>query len=128
MNLPLSERRQIENEMIFRRANERISDELDDLNELHTKNNNPEMIRDGELLLHFMCECSDENCKARILIKLSAYKKIHENRNAFIVKHEHQVNEIEKIVTKEDNYIVVEKNNTVAEPNDNLNKTSVENT
>ena len=127
MDMPLSERRQIENEMIFRRGNEVAGDKLDKVDENHLKDGNPELIRDDDLLLHFRCECSDEDCEARIPIKLSIYKEIHENRSAFIIKIKHQVEAIEKVIMTEDAYSVVLKNNTTAEPNDTLKKTSIDN-
>lgn len=127
MDMPLSERRQIENEMIFRRVNETVGDKLDSLDAMHIEDDNPELIWDDAILLSFKCECSDEDCNKRIPIKLSVYKKIHENRDAFIIKLKHQVNEIEKVILTEDNYSVVEKNNSTAEPNDTLNKTSIDN-
>ncbi len=126
--MPISERRQIENGMIFRRANEKVGDDLDDLDAMHIADDNPELIRDGDLLLHFKCECSDEDCDARIPIKLSVYQKIHKNRDAFIIKLKHQVREIEKVILTQDNYSVVEKNNSTAEPGDTLNTTSIRNT
>jgi len=127
MDIPLTERRQIENEMIFRRANESVGDKLDELDASHIEDNNPELIRNDDLVLHFKCECSDEDCDARIPIKLSVYQKIHENRDAFIIKLKHQVKEIEKIIISEDTYSVVEKNNSIAEPKKGLNKTSIDN-
>jgi hypothetical protein len=127
MNMPLSERRQIENEMIFRRANEKIGDGLDELDAMHIEDDNPQLIRSDDLLLHFKCECSDEDCDVRIPIKLSVYQKIHENRDAFIIKAKHQVNEIEKVIRTENNYSVVEKNNSTSEPGDTLNTTSINN-
>jgi hypothetical protein len=127
MDMPLSERRQIENEMIFRRANEKVGDGLDSLDAMHIADDNPELIRDDDILLHFKCECSDEDCDARIPIKLSAYQKIHENRDAFIIKLKHQVNAIEKIIFTSDNYSVVEKNNSTTEPGDTLNATPINN-
>lgn len=127
MDIPLSERRQIENEMIFRRVNEKVGDGLDELDAMHIEDDNPQLIRDDEMLLHFKCECSDENCDARIPIILSVYRKIHENRDSFIIKLKHQVEAIEKVIATEDNYSVVEKNNSTAEPNDTLNDTSIDN-
>lgn len=127
MDLPVSERRQIENEMIFRRVNEKVGDELDSLDAMHIDDNNLNQLWNDAILLNFKCECSDENCDKRIPIKLSDYKKIHENRDAFIIKLNHQVKEIEKVIQKEDNYSVVEKNNSIDEPGDHLNKTSVDN-
>lgn len=127
MDLPLSERRQIENEMIFRRANEVVGDGLDEVDANHRDDGNPELVRNEDVLLHFKCECSDENCETRIPIKLSVYQTIHENRDAFIIKLKHQVNAIEKVIITEDDYSVVEKNNSTPEPGDTLNKTSIDN-
>ncbi len=127
MSIPISERRQIENEMIFRRVNEKVGDNLDALDAMHIEDNDIHLIRSDDLLLHFKCECSDEDCDARIPIKLSDYRKIHENRDAFIIKLKHQVNEIEKVIRTEDIYSVVEKNNSTSEPGDTLNATSINN-
>jgi hypothetical protein len=128
MDMPISERRQIENEMIFRRINEKVGDDLGGLDAMHIEDDDLHLIWDDTILLNFKCECSDEDCSQRIPIKLSAYNKIHENRDAFIIKLKHQVKEIEKVILTEDNYSIVEKNNSTAEPNDTLNKTSVDNT
>lgn len=125
--MPLSERRQIENEMIFRRANEVIGDKLDEVDANHRDDGNPELVRNEDLLLRFKCECSDEDCDARIPIKLSVYQTIHENRDAFIIKLKHQVKAIEKVILTEDDYSVVEKNNSTAEPGKALNVTSIDN-
>lgn len=127
MDIPLAERRQIENEMIFRRANENVGDALDEVDAAHIEEGYPEFIRTTDPLLHFKCECSDEDCDARLPMKLSVYQEIHENRDAFVIKHKHQVKEIEKVITTEDDYSVVEKNNSIAEPGNNLNKTATDN-
>jgi hypothetical protein len=107
MDMPLSERRQIENEMIFRRANEVVSDGLDQIDANNREDGNPELVRNDDVVLHFKCECSDENCDARIPMKLSVYQKIHENRDAFIIKLKHQVKDIEKVIHTENGYSVV---------------------
>ena len=125
--MPISERRQIENEMIFRRANEKIGDGLDEIDAMHIEDGNPELIRLGEIVLEFKCECSDENCAERIPIKLSDYQKIHEDRDSFIIKLGHQVKAIEVIVTTGSDYSVVKKNNSTPEPSDILNKTAINN-
>jgi len=128
MDLPITERKQIENEMIFRRLNEKVGKDIDDLDAMHVKEDNRHLMWDDTILLNFRCECSDENCNKRIPIRLSVYKKIHENRSAFIVKLKHQVGSIEKVILTEDNYCVVQKNNTTSEPGDTLNITTVDNT
>lgn len=127
MEMSLSERRQIENEMIFRRSNEKVVDELDELDAQLIEDDYPELIRTDDIRLHFLCECSDENCVERIPIKTSAYLELHKNRKAFILKHNHQVDEIETVILSGDNYIVVEKNKLTPEPDDNLNTTEVDN-
>ncbi len=125
--MPLSERRQIENEMIFRRRNEKVGDVLEELNAQHIEDDTLELISTDDIVLHFKCECSDENCDERIPIKLSVYQTIHENRNAFIIKHNHQVKEIEKVILTEADYNVVEKNKSTSEPGNALNTTSIDN-
>ena len=127
MGISKAERHQIENEMIFRRANELIGTQLDELDALHVEDGNPHLVRKDDILLRFKCECSDENCDARIPIQLSIYQKIHENRDAFIVKLKHQVNDIEQVILTEADFSVVEKNNSTPEPSDTLNTTSIDN-
>lgn len=127
MKLSLAERRQIENEMIFRRFNEKVGDDLGALDAMHIEDGNIHLLRDDLLMLRFKCECSDENCDARIALELSKYQKIHEDRDAFIVKTDHQVDPIEKVIQKEETYNVVRKNNSTAEPNDTLNETTINN-
>jgi hypothetical protein len=127
MGIPVSERRQIENEMIFRRINEKVGSDLDEIDRQHIAEGNPNLVHDDDLLLHFKCECSDENCDARIEMRLSVYRKIHENRNAFIIKLKHDVKPIEKVILTESNYCVVQKNNSTPEPGDTLNKTTINN-
>ena len=127
MDLPIGEQRQIENEMIFRRANEKVGDDLDELDSFHVEDGDPHLVRDADLLLQFKCECSDENCSARIPLKLSTYQKIHLDRDSFIVKLKHQVEAIEKIILTEAGYSVVKKNNSTVEPGPDLNVTTINN-
>lgn len=127
MDMPLHERRQIENEMIFRRLNEKIGDQLEALDSQLIEHNHPEFIQDKNMVMHFRCECSDENCNARIPIQLGEYQAIHEDRSAFIIKHDHQVEAIEEIIQRKDTYSVVKKHNSTAEPDGTLNRTSIDN-
>ena len=127
MRISAVERKQIENEMIFRRINEKLGSDLDNLDKIHRENGDYDLMHDDLVLLHFKCECSDENCTVRIPLKLSKYREIHFDRNAFIVKVNHQVDKIEKVIQKEDGYNVVLKNNSTPEPGDTLNKTRIDN-
>jgi hypothetical protein len=127
MNISKAERHQIENEMIFRRMNEKVGDDLNALDAMHIEDNNPQLISDEDILLLFKCECSDENCSARIPLKLSQYRDIHINRDTFIVKKDHQVDPIEKVIKEEAEFNVVQKNNSTPEPNNTLNDTNINN-
>lgn len=127
MGISHEERRQIENEMIFRRFNEKFGDDLDALDTLHNQDGHFDLIRDVNLELQFKCECSDENCTVRIALPLTKYQKIHKDRSTFIVKPNHQVKEIEKVLKKTATYSIVKKNNTTDEPSDTLNITTVNN-
>ncbi len=116
MILPIEERKQIENEMLFRRVNEKVLTDLDDLDAQHIAEGNHELVSDTELLLNFKCECSDEKCDIRIPMKLKQYRKLHVNRSTFIIKPNHEVKPIEKVIKVSKNYCVVRKNNITAEP------------
>jgi len=127
MKLPTEERKQIENEMIFRRLNEKVGIGLDELDAMHVKDGNHHLVRNKDIKLEFKCECSDETCEARIPVKLSVYRKIHEDRDTFIVKLNHQISAIEEVLTSEDGYSIVKKHNSTPEPSDKLNKTNIRN-
>jgi hypothetical protein len=122
-----AEQRQIENEMIFRRLNEKVGTDLDKLDAMHLEDGSLNLLHDDNVLLRFKCECSDENCDVRIPLRLSIYRKIHVDRNTFIVKTDHQVDLIEKVIIKEDGYNVVKKNNSTPEPDDLLKVTNIDN-
>ena len=127
MSISAAERKQIENEMIFRRINEKVGSDLDMLDKMHSDDGDHHLMHDDLMPLQFKCECSDENCTVRIPLKLSTYRQIHFDRNAFIVKVNHQVDKIEKVIQKEDGYNIVKKNHSTPEPGDTLNKTKIDN-
>jgi hypothetical protein len=114
--LPTEERKQIENEMLFRRANEKIGTDLDIVDANHIADGNPQLVRNDDLLLHFKCECSDEKCQVRVMLELSKYRLIHLDRSAFIIRPGHEVRPIEKVVQTNLTYSIVRKNNVTAEP------------
>lgn len=127
MGITHAERRQIENEMIFRRINEKVGDDLGALDAMHIEDGNIHLIRDADLLLRFKCECSDENCTVRIPMQLSEYQEVHTDRDTFVVLPEHQVDPIEKVLKETPDYSVVKKNNSTPEPDGELNQTSIDN-
>jgi hypothetical protein len=127
MNISNAERRQIENEMIFRRTNEKVVDGLAALDAMHVEDGHSDLVGDEDLLLRFRCECSDENCMERISMLLSEYKKIHTDRKSFVVLPNHQVDAIEEVIRVSPTYSVVRKDTTVPEPDGGLHKTDIDN-
>ena len=127
MSISHAERRQIENEMIFRRHNEKVADDLGTLDAMHVEDGNIDLVSDTDLTLSYKCECSDEDCEERISMELAEYQKIHTDRDTFIVMPDHQVDPIEKILRKTPGYSVVKKNNSTPEPSGGLNETPVNN-
>lgn len=129
MKLPIEEHKQIENEMLFRRVNEKVGFDLDEIDALHIADGNPHLVRTEDLLLNFKCECSDENCDIRVPVKLSVYREIHTDRSAFIIKLHHEVKPIEKVIKTTKTYSVVRKNNVTPEPRTNalFNDTNIDN-
>lgn len=127
MSISEAEKRQIENEMIFRRMNEKVGNDLDALDAQHIKEGNISLVRDKDLLLQFKCECSDETCSTRIPMLLSEYQEIHLERSTFVVRPDHEVDPIEKVIKKTPNYNIVRKNNSTAEPLGDLNITNIRN-
>lgn len=127
MPIGTAERHQIENEMIFRRMNEKVGDDLGALDAMYIEDNDIALIRDADLVIHFKCECSDENCQIRLPLDLEEYQTIHTDRSTFIVMPGHQVDSIETIVIKDPKYHVVKKNNATPEPGKELNDTVIDN-
>lgn len=128
MNGSASAYRMTENEVIFRQHNERVQKGLEKLFN-DTKNEDRDLLGDtNDIPLHFMCECSDENCQKRIIMKPSKYKKLHKTSSHFIILPGHGVASIERIVHEEPDYMVVEKYLTPPKKAKRLNKTDVDNT
>lgn len=109
MGQSLSEKRQAENQVVFRHTNERIQKELADLRKRAEFEGHSSILPAKEMPIHFFCECSDENCHERIILKPSKYKELHQNSSQFVLKPGHNVASIERIVKRTKKYIVVEK-------------------
>ena len=58
----------------------------------------------------FLCECADETCSETIFLSLNEYGRIHTDEGRFFVIPGHEVTEIETVVERHANYLIVEKN------------------
>ena len=131
MSTSPSERRLAENEAVFREYNERIIKGFDELKKLAEEDGQQSFlaqVAQDDRPLYFYCECSDENCIKRVLMKPSDYDKIHKDRDTFVMVPGHETSDIERIVKKADSYYVVEKFEEPSVPKNGLNQTEVDNT
>lgn len=94
----LSERRLVENEVIFRDVNKDVQEFV-----------NNEMHQSGKATVKFYCECSDPDCTERIELSTHEYEKIHKNKKCFITLIGHETPEVEDLVEKNRSYQVVKK-------------------
>ena len=109
MKKSVTEQRQIENEAVFRGVNEQKTASIKDVNEMAKEEGHLSLINNTDVRLHFYCECSDENCRERIILATSEYEALHKDRKQFILKPGHNAKAIEEVVSKKSQYSVVKK-------------------
>ncbi|MEO5498926.1 MAG: hypothetical protein ABIR46_00315 [Candidatus Saccharimonadales bacterium] len=120
--------RLIENEAIFRRYNERVENGFEELKQLAADDGSGDVtVGIDRMQFEFFCECSDENCKKRIKMKMADYSAIHKDRKCFIILPNHQVTAVEKIIVKKPTYFIVEKYQKPPVDITTLNKTDIQN-
>jgi hypothetical protein len=98
----LSERRLVENEMLFRSTNREVQRRV---KKDRAKRHGPDGTK-----LHFYCECSRIYCRDRIKMTVDEYEDATENEKQFIILPGHENTRVEKVVRSDDGYSVVEKN------------------
>lgn len=122
-----SDRRKAENEVFFRQSNERTEKSLRVLKEMATDEDQMDLVPDLDRPIHFYCECSDENCRQRIKMKPSIYRRLHKNADQFVIVPGHIDSSIEREIKTTETYSVVEKFVTTPSRADHLNPTDVNN-
>lgn len=89
-----SKARKARNETLFRQVNESIEDAA---RRFHST--------EGD----FLCECSIPDCTERIALPFSQYENIRDVSTHFLVVEGHEDLEIERVVARKDNHLVIEK-------------------
>jgi len=56
-----------------------------------------------------VCECADTECMTRIEIEASAYERVRETEDRFVIAPGHEMLEFERVVERSGGYYVVEK-------------------
>ena len=116
-----------ENEMVFRGYNEKVQQGFDELNRLATQEGKGDLSFSHDEPLLFYCECSDENCDKRIMLKPSTYAQIHERRDRFVVIEGHDLPEIERVIRRMPGYSVIEKLSDLPDTIPSLHSTDANN-
>jgi hypothetical protein len=83
----------VRSELLFREVNERIF-EIG--------------ANDGDEL-EVLCECGDELCISTLVITVRNYKRIRSESNRFVLCHGHELADLERVVERTPEYLVVEK-------------------
>jgi hypothetical protein len=92
-----------ENQVLYRNVNERI----EDVNEVFAEITSS----DGE----WVCECADTNCTSAVKATLAEYEAVRANPRTFIVAPNHIFPDIERVVSGNGRFAVVEKIGTAGE-------------
>lgn len=132
MSATWSERRLAENEVFFRQMNEQMHLSMqkgfDKLNKVARETGDPHVYGvDDDMPFSFYCECSNENCHARVPITPKVYHTIHKDKKAFVVVPGHEVERIERVIAKKSGYNVVQKHEEPPASASNLNQTHIKN-
>jgi hypothetical protein len=94
--MTLREERMVENEKLFRTANERLRTHVE-------KTAAP----DGRI--PFLCECTDDTCMARVELNRAEYTRVRADENHFVIAPAHPMMESERIVAQNERFWIVEK-------------------
>lgn len=98
-----------DNQVVFRGRNEKIQENIQKFNETAKELGQERVDTGGKEYLYFYCECSDEKCVQRIKVTFVHYKRIHKDRDTFVIKPNHEVSDVEKIIDRTPEYWVVKK-------------------
>jgi hypothetical protein len=89
------------NQSLFREVNERI-EYLAEVNERIG------YVAEGATS-EFVCECGNQECIETIELNLKAYERIRSNPTWFLVKPDHDISQIERVISRDDGFAVVER-------------------
>jgi hypothetical protein len=65
--------------------------------------------RGGDDQLEVLCECGEDGCSSTLALTITEYDQTHRQRDRFVVAPGHEDPEIERIVTRNEHYLVVDK-------------------
>ena len=66
-------------------------------------------------LAEFVCECSDSDCVDLVRMSKARYEKIRQDPCLFLVRPGHELPEIEDVVKREDEFLIVRKHDNLGD-------------
>jgi hypothetical protein len=90
------------NEAIFRDVNERIREISDTFGQ-------------KDETYDFLCECSDPKCAERVVMTSAEYEYVRADPTRFVVAKGHVLPEVESVVDRAKDHVVVEKEGVAAD-------------
>jgi len=100
------EERLAENEAMFRTANERMAEW-----EEHRINEAEEL---------YFCECADDDCREKVSLRKADYERVRSNSRHFVIARDHEIPDVETVISKHEGWAVIEKNPEVTETVESL--------
>ena len=93
--VPNRDHRLAQNEIVFRRINERLA--------------STEGGKAASHELHLVCECTNADCLQALTIELAEYEWLRQNPHRFVVLPGHEAPAVEDVVERHDRFVIVEK-------------------
>lgn len=88
------------NQSVFREVNERV---------LEAKQGGLQAVAEDGFALQVICECANAGCHETIDISVEENEAIRASPIRFLIEHDHEWPDVERIVVAHDHYVVVEK-------------------
>jgi hypothetical protein len=57
----------------------------------------------------FVCECSNTECISTIALTVAEYERVRSNPTWFVIKSDHDISQIERVISRDDGFAVVER-------------------
>jgi hypothetical protein len=96
MRMAVRDQKLAENQRLFRNANERLVERVD------------EFSSEGASV-PFLCECADADCLGRVDLTLSRYREVRSENDRYVILPEHPMVKSERVVEDNGHFHVVRK-------------------
>jgi hypothetical protein len=100
MKQNLTPKQQINAELASRSFNQKAKEVI--------KSTNPKDVV-PDLVIDFVCECSDDACQDKVPLTIKQYDKIHNNHMRFVLATDHEQTPVDVVKAKTPSFTIVEK-------------------